>query len=354
MSILGRYINYTVGGAIVIALSLIVGLDIVSAVIDQLDKLQGNYTFWQALNYVLMTIPGRIHEYIPLSVLIGCLAGMGLLASSSEITVMRSSGVSLLKLMLWAMRPVLIVVIVSLLISEYVSPVTDRWAKTHKDLKLWGESHSQVSSGGLWHKEDNTYMHFNVVQPGGVLYGLTFFYFDEQQNLSLMRSAKRASFINDNWLLEDVIETQLSDTQVDSDAQKTLRWDTRITPESLSFLANKPEEMSPSQLYQYGSYLDENQLDNKPYRLAFWQKILQPLAVFSLVVIALSFVFGPLRATTIGFRVFVGIVVGIAFQFSQNLLGPASMIYGFSPLLAVCLPIVACAGIGFVLLYRAG
>ena len=232
--------------------------------------------------------------------------------------------------------------------------MTERWAKTHKDLKRWGESRSQVSSGGLWHKEEHTYMHFNVVQPGGVLYGLTFFYFDDQQNLKSIRSARRASFVNNGWLLEDVVETWLGDTRVTTEANNTQEWQTEISPQALVFLASQPEDMSARELHEYGKYLKQNNIDNTPYSLAFWQKLLQPLAIFSLVVIALSFVFGPLRSTTIGFRIFIGVVVGIAFQFAQNLLGPASLIYGFSPLLAVCIPVALCTLVGFILLTRAG
>jgi len=353
MTVLGNYVSRVVNSAILLALFLIVGLDIVSAIIDQLDKLRGSYTFWQALIYVLITIPGRINEYIPLAVLVGCLAGMGLLATSSEIIVMRVAGVSLVRLMLWSIRPVIVIAIASLLISEYISPVTDGWAKTHRDIHLWGEARSRVSAGGLWHKEHNNYMHFNVVQPRGVLLGLTFFYFDENQQLQLIRSARRASFVNRYWLLEDVIDTRLSSDKIESVQTNTLKWQTDITPRSLAFLANEPAEMSPSELYSYGSYLAANNLDNTPYRLSFWQKTLQPLAIFSLLVIALSFVFGPLRSTTIGFRVFIGVVVGIGFQFAQNLLGPASLIYGFNPLFAVCIPIAACMTIGIFLLYRA-
>ena len=54
-----------------------------------------------------------------------------------------------------------------------------------------------------------------------------------------------------------------------------------------------------------------------------------------------------------GYRIFVGVIVGIAFQFSQNLLGPSSIIYGFQPLLAVAAPILVCMLIGGILLVRA-
>ncbi|HAJ87585.1 MAG TPA: LPS export ABC transporter permease LptG, partial [Pseudomonas sp.] len=49
-----------------------------------------------------------------------------------------------------------------------------------------------------------------------------------------------------------------------------------------------------------------------------------------------------------------GVVVGFVFRIIQDLLGPASQVFGFSPLLAVVLPACVCALIGAWLLRRAG
>ena len=353
MNRLSSYIGNSVLAAILIVLLLVVGLDIVTAIIDQLGDLRGAYTFSQSLIYIGLTIPGRIHEYIPLAALVGCLLAMGMLASSSEITVMRASGVSLSRLVWMASKPVLWLIILSALISEYVSPYTDQWAKSHKDYLVWGSDRSLVSGGGLWHREGDTFMHFNVVQPGGVLYGVTTFEFNPKGELQTATFANRASYQPDGWLMEGASRSEFNVTSMSSSEFTTLDWGTRLTPKLLGYLSLTAEELSPSGLYDYATYLDKQELDSGAYRLAFWQKCLHPFAVLSLVLIALSFVFGPLRSSTMGYRVFVGVVVGIAFQFAQNLLGPSSLIYGFQPLYAVLLPIVVCALTGSILLYRA-
>lgn len=354
MSKLGRYIFATVGGSILLVLLLVVGLDVVAAIVDELGELRGDYQFSQALYYVLLTIPGSIVEYLPLSALIGSLAGMGLLAGNSELIVMRASGLSLLRLAEYSFRPVLVFIVAAMLIGEFVAPTTDKWAKTHKDLRLWGESRSLVSGrSGLWHREGDTFMHFSVVQPGGVLYGVTMFEFDGSA-LRRARVARRATFSGASWLLEDVRETRFEAQGIENGSANTERWESELTPAALNFLVNEPDELALRSLDDYSRYLEQQGLDAAPFRLAFWQKILQPVAVLSLVLVALSFVFGPLRSATMGFRIFIGIVVGIAFQFAQNLLGPASLIYGFPPLLAVAVPIAVCAGGGMLMLARSG
>jgi lipopolysaccharide export system permease protein len=86
--------------------------------------------------------------------------------------------------------------------------------------------------------------------------------------------------------------------------------------------------------------------------LAFWRKVLQPLATLALVLVAMSFIFGPLREGTMAARVFIGIIVGVVFRISQDFFGPASLIFGYDPLLAALSPIAVCWFGGMWLLRR--
>ena len=81
---------------------------------------------------------------------------------------------------------------------------------------------------------------------------------------------------------------------------------------------------------------------------------MQPLVTAALVLMAISFIFGPLRSVTLGQRVFTGVLVGFVFKIGQDLLGPSSLVFGFPPLLAVLIPSAICAIAGLLLLRRAG
>ena len=351
---LTRYIGGQVMAAILVVLLLIVGFDVIAALVDQFGELRGGYTFANAMIYVGLTIPGRINEYLPMAALVGSLVAMGALSSGSELIVMRASGISIGRLVWYASRPVLVLIVFSLAISEYVSPYTDQWAKSYKDLSRWGSDHSLASSDGLWHREGNRFIHMAVVQPGGVLYGVTFFEFDSTLEMTRAVFADRAIYRGESWQMEDVRITRFGEQSVTSESMLTMNWQSGLTPSLLAYLALSPEDLSLSGLTRYARYLESQELDSGEYWLAFWQKISHPLAVMSLVLIAMSFVFGPLRESTAGYRVFIGVVVGISFQFAQNLLGPSSLIYGFEPLYAVSVPIVLCALLGAVLLSRSG
>ena len=100
--------------------------------------------------------------------------------------------------------------------------------------------------------------------------------------------------------------------------------------------------------------MDEQGLESKKFELGFWGKIFQPIATLSLVLVGISFIFGPLRDSSMGTRVLAGVIAGIAFKFLQNLISPASLVFGFSPMVAVLAPIFLCFLVGSYVLKRAG
>ncbi len=349
---LDRYVGRTVLAAILLVLAIIVGLDALTAFIDESQKTTETYTFVQVSSYVLLTLPGRIYEYVPFAALIGCLIGLGQLASSSEIVVMRSAGVSIARLVWIVMQPTMLVAAAGFLIGEYVAPHTEQIAQSQKAIALSrGEEIPQ--SRGAWNREGNTYMSFNAVEANGVVHGINLLQFNDQRQLQSALRAERAVFQGDHWTMEKVVETRFTSWETKQSTHTTLHWDTGITPALLSMVAVAPEHLRIEDLYRYSRYLHQQGLDSDDYRLAFWRKILQPLAIAGLVLVAISFIFGPLRDGTMGFRIFAGVLIGIVFRTLQDLLGPASLVFGFSPIYAALFPIMLCLVAGALMLRRA-
>ncbi|WP_111496636.1 LPS export ABC transporter permease LptG [Marinobacter bohaiensis] len=350
---LDRYIIKTVGGATILVMVVVLSLDLIFGYIGELDDTENNYQALEALLYIIMTLPRRIYDYLPLGAFMGCLIGLGALASTSELVVIRAAGVSLRRIVWSAMKPTIVVVILGLALGEFVAPHFERMAQSQKAVAT-GAGSNVASAEGLWHREGDTFIHINAVQPDGVLHGLSLFRFDDDRWLMSATFAKQAHYQGDHWNLEDTVTTHLTRDGTTRDTAPQIRWDSELSPDVLSVLIVKPEDLSISGLYTYGTYLDEQGLSSGNYWLAFWKKVLGPLATAVMVLVAISFVFGPLRSVTMGFRVFTGIIVGLLFKYAQDLLGPMSLVFGFSPIIAIAAPIVVSAVVGAILMRRAG
>ncbi|MBW4936633.1 LPS export ABC transporter permease LptG [Marinobacter sp. F4206] len=347
------YVMRTVGGAMFLVMVVVLSLDLIFGFIAELEDTRNNYQTIEALWYVALTLPRRIYDYLPLGAFMGCLVGLGSMASSSELTVIRAAGVSLKRIVWSAMKPALVVVVLGVLIGEYIAPPAERLAQSEKAVAL-GAGSNVASASGVWHREGDVFIHLNAVQPNGVLHGVSLFRFNEQRELMSSSFAKRAIFQGDHWQLESVRTTRIEDTGTRLVQSQSLRWETGLSPSVLSVLIVKPENLSMSGLYTYANYLEEQDLNASRYWLAFWKKTLMPLGTAVMVLVAISFIFGPLRSVTMGFRVFTGLLVGLLFKYMQDLLGPMSLVYGFNPMLAVLVPIAVNAVVGAVLMRRAG
>ncbi|MBV2133828.1 LPS export ABC transporter permease LptG [Pseudomonas sp. MAP12] len=350
---LDRYIGTSVFFSILGVLGIIVGLALLFAFIDELGDLDAGYGVAEAARYIAFTIPARIYELLPMAALIGCLVGLGSLASSSELTVMRAAGVSLGRIVGAVMKPLLVLLLVGLLIGEYLVPWTQSEAQSGRSLAQGG-GEAQTTKRGLWHRQGEEFIHINSVQPNGVLLGVTRYRFDDERRLLSASFARRAQYQGEYWQLENVATTLLHAEHSEVVTAPSERWDVELTPQLLGTVVVEPEALSMTGLWRYIHYLGEQGLNNSRYWLAFWTKALQPLVTATLVLLAISFIFGPLRSVTLGQRLFTGVLVGFVFRIAQDMLGPSSQVFGFPPLLAVLVPAGICGLVGVWLLRRAG
>jgi lipopolysaccharide export system permease protein len=347
---LDGYIGKSVFLAILAVLGIILGLATLFAFIDEMSDVSDTYTLVDILSYVLLTAPRRLYDMLPMAALIGCLIGLGTLASNSELTIMRAAGVSIGRIVWAVMKPMLVLMLAGVLIGEYVAPATETVAQANRSLAQ-GSGDAQSAKHGLWHRQGDEFIHVNSVQPNGILYGVTRYRFDKERHMLSASFAKRAQFDTDHWQLTEVTTTLFHDKRTEVVTIPLERWDVALSPQLLSTVVMSPDSLSISGLWGYIHYLADQGLNNGRYWLAFWVKVLQPLVTAALVLMAISFIFGPLRSVTLGQRVFTGVLVGFTFQ---DLLGPSSLVFGFSPLFSVLVPAGVCALAGVWLLRRAG
>jgi lipopolysaccharide export system permease protein len=348
MHLLDLYIARHIWAAVAIVLLVILGLDVMIALGSELEALDNGASFKQVLTYIAFTVPTKVYEFMPLTVLVGCLVGLGTLANNSELTVMRAAGISLRRIVWSVMQAVAVFVVASALLGEFVAPVSQKMAEIERS-----QYKGVASTQGFWLREGNDYVFVRSVRADGVLQGVSRYRFtdhDWQQTLT----AEQGIYADQQWTLQRLQKVWLEDQAIIQQEQETMAWPVSLKPHLLSILSIDPEDLAIDDLVQYGQYLDQSGLESVLYELAFWKKILQPLATLTLVFVAISFVFGSTRSVTLGQRVLVGIIVGLAFNYAQEVLGPASSVFGFPPLLAYLLPIFVCFLGGAWLLRKVG
>jgi lipopolysaccharide export system permease protein len=83
-----------------------------------------------------------------------------------------------------------------------------------------------------------------------------------------------------------------------------------------------------------------------------WVRFFTPLATGGMILLALPFVFGSLRAVTIGQRVMLGSVIGIVFYLVNGMFSRLGLIYDIAPVVSAGTPTLLVYLIWFFLMRR--
>lgn len=339
-AVLTRYLAREIVVSTAMVTLAFIGLFAFFDFINELDSIgRAGYELQHALVYVLLILPGRIYELIPITVLIGTLYALTTLARHSEITVMRASGMSTLKMLRTLGGTGLIFVVLTFVFGEYVAPPAERAAQQWK-LTATGSAVSQQLRSGLWVRDGNRFINVRRVLPDRSMEAVRIYDFDEERMLSSLSEAARGVYDGEarEWRLIEVVRTRFTDDRTLLETLPEIRWRSDLTPEVLSVLMVAPERMSVATLYAYINHLRDNRQNADRFEIALWKKIVYPFASLVMIALALPFAFTHDRMGGVSVKVFVGVMIGIGFYLLNGLFSNLGVINAWHPALAALTP----------------
>jgi lipopolysaccharide export system permease protein len=338
MKILDRYIAVTVVTGTLVALLIVVGLDVFFNVIAQLDNVgRENYTLMTLVQFVALITPQSMYQLFPMAALLGSLMGLGGLSANSELIAMRASGLSIWRIIRSIMQVGVLMLVVAVIVGEVVAPVAEQHGQKLRAAAM-NRAISFLSSRGLWVRDENLFINARRVLADNTLTDLTIYEFDDETRLKVVMQAVKAQYRDGQWILQDVSRTEFTDDRVLVRHEEQLARTSTLTPELLGVVALKPENMSIRDIDQFIGYLEENGLDTRQYRYAFWGRFMTPLAALVMLFISVPFVFGSLRSVSAGQRVFIGMLVGFGFYLVSQIVSQVGQVFGLNPLLTMLVP----------------
>lgn len=326
--------------------------------INELDDVgRAGYRLQHAVAFVLLSLPGHIYELMPIAALIGTIYALAQLASNSEFTAMRAAGMGTRRA-LWAIfRVGVVFAVLTLAVGELLTAPAERAAQAVRMSALGGSVVGQFRSG-LWIKDtlrgapgsgdQQRFVNIAELAPDVTLRGVRVFEFDASLRLTEILEAASGRFAPPGtWLLSDVTQIRVLPVAGAADipaigVERTRfaerAWRSELTPGLLSVLMVAPERMSGWNLMNYIAHLRENRQDTSRYEIAMWKKFVYPLAVIVMMALALPSAYLQTRSGGVGFKVFGGIMLGVAFHFLNGLFTHLGMLNTWPPWLAVIIP----------------
>lgn len=298
----------------------------------------GSYQLQHMIGFVLLSVPGRSYELFPISVLIGSLYALTLLARHSEITVLRTSGLSTLRFLGTLAKIGWVFVLLTFVIGEFVVPPAERAAQQLR-LKALGSVVAQEFRSGLWIKDGRSFLNVQEVTPEAALRSIRVYAFDEKYELRSISEAKEGDFIfPDRWVFHDAVQTRFEDDKAIVETLPVLEWHSALNPEILSVLLVAPEKMSVDKLFRYIRHLSANNQKTDRYDIALWKKLVYPLAALVMMALALPFAYLQDRMGAVSIKVFAGIMLGVTFHMLNGLFSSLGVINSWPPFFSAITP----------------
>lgn len=352
MKILDAYIGRVIASTTFITLMVFVSVSGIIKFVEQMSDVgRGDYELAHAALYVLYAIPRDVEIFFPMAALIGGLIGIGMLASNSELVVMQAAGLSKFRIILSVMKTAVILILVSMAVGEWLAPAGEASARELRAQAISGGSLISAKNG-VWAKDGDYFVHITEVEDQGSLNKVQVYRFNEALKLDSWLSAESAQFNGEVWILANVKDTKINDTEIVEQEFESLEWQSSLTPEKLGVVTVKPESLSLQGLISYLEYLSQNHQDQSRYLLAFWRKIMQPLTVAVMLLVALSYIFGPLRSVSMGARIMMGVLTGLLFHITNQVFGSISLVYQLPPAFGAIMPSILFVSIAIFLIRR--
>jgi hypothetical protein len=140
------------------------------------------------------------------------------------------------------------------------------------------------------------------------------------------------------WQLNDVADGFRRAGKTVSACIESIDWQSVLDPALLSVLLVKPDQMSAWSLYSYSQHLKENRQKALRYEIALWSKLMYPLAVLVMMMLALPFAYFQRRQGGVGAKIFAGIMLGLGFHFFNRLFGHLGLLNDWPAVAAPCQP----------------
>jgi lipopolysaccharide export system permease protein len=327
-----------------ICLGSLVALSCLFLFFDLIQELSGQFATKSNLNLLMVTVllklPERLYELLPIAVLIGSLITFSSLSQASEYVVIRASGGSVRSFLVILGVNGITFAILAFFIGEFLVPEANRIAR---DFKL-SQSENKIAlknfRSGYWVKDGNAFVNIGSVDSPSLLKNVSIFFFDGSYRLVSRISASSAAYKGDtDWVLKNVTEYIFFSDRIVTKRKDEFLWKTELVPDTLEFLGISKNQMSFHQLLSNVRYIKDIGQNYSALESILWSKVAHPLTIVALALLGFVAAEMQSRSRSLGLVLFLGVVSGVGVYFLNKFMFSLGSLSGWPPQIYALLPV---------------
>ncbi|HWR44316.1 LptF/LptG family permease [Sporomusa sp.] len=306
----------------------------------------------------LYSLPGIIVLTFPMSMLLAALLSFGRLSGSSEVTAMKSGGLSFYRLAVPVMITAFVVSLAAIVLNEEVVPAANAGYSNivryeiEKNTRPKSQEHIIVKDVKAGQIERLTYAQ-NFMADTNTMSKVSVQEF-EAGRMVRIENAESAVWAADRWIMYNGTITDLA---TDGRVSRTLKFTEQVMPidkkpTDISREQKKPDEMSMKELKQTIEVLKKEYAKTSNYEVELYQRVAIPMASFVFALIGTPLGLSPNRSSS---SIGLGLSIIIIFMYYAVLTVSTALGQGgaIAPLAAAWIPNIVGTLAGIYLIYKA-
>jgi len=356
MKIRERYIRKTLANFTLVVLVIWLGVYSFFNFLSEVSSIgQVNYTTLEAFRYIALQIPEVAYKHASPVILLGCVLGMGHLATTNQLLVLRVSGISIFKLTVFTVKTALIFVIAVIAIGEIFAPIASDEAEKGRSIAL-GHSIASQSQEGFWIRDGENFINVQKNIDGKLFSGVTIIEVNSSNKISTVLTSEQATFDGKSM---DMKNTEIFSINASKEIDEISLKERNFYNKTVSFdqdlidsLKKEPEELTTWNIIKQIQFLSDNKLRSGVFEVELYKRLIKPITLVAMILLAMLFIFGSTRDATLGRKIFFGIALGLSFELVSRIGGAMALSFDFNPVMSAVLPTIVVMVIAIILLIQ--
>ena len=314
-----------------------------------------SYTLLSAFKYIVFQLPEIAYKQASPVILLGCILGMGHLATTGQLLIFRASGASILKITLTTLKNALIYVLVIINVGEFLAPISSNYAENARSMDM-GNNSASINKEGFWIRDGDNFINVNKNIDGKLFSGITVIEVNSANKVQRVIKSDNSIF-NNNSL--DMSGSEIFSINYasffDSLSLKERNSYNKIVSfdqDLIDSIEKKPKDLKTWTLFKQIQFLSDNKLRSGSFEVELYNRLAKPLTLIAMILLAMLFIFGSTRDTTLGRKIFFGVALGLSFELLSRIGGALALSFDFSPLFSSILPAIIVMFISIILLIK--
>jgi lipopolysaccharide export system permease protein len=302
---------------------------------------QESYTLLSAIKYIVLKMPEVTYSQASPVILLGCVLGMGHLATTNQLLIFRASGASILKITTITLKNALIFVIVIITIGEFFAPMSSNFAEFSRSNAL-GNNVVSSNHEGFWIRDGDNFINVKNNIDGKLFSEITVIEVNSSNKIERVIKSENAVFDGNSL---DMSGTEIFSIRNEgffdnislkerNSYNKTVSFDQDL----IDSLEKEPKDLTTWTIIKQIQFLSDNKLRSGVFEVELYKRLIKPVTLVAMILLAMLFIFGSSRDVTLGRKIFFGAALGLSFEILSRIASAMALSFDFNPLLSAILP----------------